>query len=149
VLGPADPVRRRMAPDSLRCRDVSRAVRKFRQIPAGEQSERFPEVGAWGCFSTSRSGSWPLASSSDCPPSCGAPLASCFGSVSSLGSTERFGQRGGRPRGRNFSADIAIAAHSPSPAILRASARAFPGGLKGGRSHPLVSLFVATKSRLA
>jgi len=26
-------------------RDVSRAVRKLRQIPAGEQSERFPEVG--------------------------------------------------------------------------------------------------------
>ena len=26
-------------------RDVSRAVRKFRQIPAGEQSDRFPEVG--------------------------------------------------------------------------------------------------------
>ncbi len=27
-------------------RDVSRAVRKLRQIPAGEQSDRFPEVGA-------------------------------------------------------------------------------------------------------
>ena len=26
-------------------RDVSRAVRKLRQIPAGEQSDRFPEVG--------------------------------------------------------------------------------------------------------
>ena len=26
-------------------RDVSRAVRKLRQIPAGERSERFPEVG--------------------------------------------------------------------------------------------------------
>ncbi|MDE2865554.1 MAG: hypothetical protein OXR05_10800 [Gemmatimonadota bacterium] len=26
-------------------RDVSRAVRNLRQIPAGEQSERFPEVG--------------------------------------------------------------------------------------------------------
>ena len=25
-------------------RDVSRAVRKLRQIPAGEQSDRFPEV---------------------------------------------------------------------------------------------------------
>ena len=27
-------------------RDVSRAVRKLRQIPAGEQSDRFPEVRA-------------------------------------------------------------------------------------------------------
>ena len=27
-------------------RDVSRAVRKLRQIPAGEQSDRFPEVGS-------------------------------------------------------------------------------------------------------
>jgi len=26
-------------------RDVSRAVRKLRQIPAGDQSDRFPEVG--------------------------------------------------------------------------------------------------------
>ena len=26
-------------------RDVSRAVRKLRQIPAGEQSDRFPEFG--------------------------------------------------------------------------------------------------------
>ena len=27
-------------------RDVSRAVRKLRQIPAGEQSDRFPEFGS-------------------------------------------------------------------------------------------------------
>jgi len=27
-------------------RDVSRAVRALRQIPAGEQSDRFPDVGA-------------------------------------------------------------------------------------------------------
>ena len=44
---------------------MSRAVRKLREIPPGEQSDRFPEVGPRACSPTLPSGHWPPPSSSD------------------------------------------------------------------------------------
>ena len=93
-----------------------------------------------------RRGAGRCRASSDCPPTCGPPPAACclraVGSPRTFPHASRFGPLGGL-RGAHAQQDDGVevqgAANQPR-AILRASARAFPGGSKGGGRHPSPAL---------